>query len=239
MVNRRLLLWLGALLAIAGFCALGRWQLQRADTKQHMLDSAGAVLRERRALPLSTAESSQAREYAWVSGHGRLRPAPVLLLDNQRRGEQVGVRVLAVLEPRDARPLLVDRGWLPRPGDRRMPAPALPAGELALSGLLAPPPGAGIALGPSFVPIEPVGRSPGWLLTRVDIADLSQALHAPLSPRVLRLDPALPLGFARDLELLPNTLPPERHRGYALQWFGLAFATFVAALFVSLRPPPK
>ena len=45
--------------------------------------------------------------------------------------------------------------------------------------------------------------------------------------------------YARDLELLPNTLPPEKHRGYALQWFGLAFATFVAALFVSLRPPPK
>jgi cytochrome oxidase assembly protein ShyY1 len=49
----------------------------------------------------------------------------------------------------------------------------------------------------------------------------------------------LPLGYARDLELLPNTLPPERHRGYALQWFGLAFATFAAALFVTFRPPPK
>jgi cytochrome oxidase assembly protein ShyY1 len=47
------------------------------------------------------------------------------------------------------------------------------------------------------------------------------------------------LGYARDLELLPNTLPPERHRGYALQWFGLAFATLVAALFVTFRPPPK
>jgi cytochrome oxidase assembly protein ShyY1 len=46
-------------------------------------------------------------------------------------------------------------------------------------------------------------------------------------------------GYARDLELLPNTLPPERHRGYALQWFGLAFATLVAALFVTLRPPSK
>ncbi len=239
MVNRRLLLWLGALLAIAGFCALGRWQLQRADTKQHMLDDAGRVLRERRAQPLSAAESRDDHGYAWVAGHGRLRPQPVLLLDNQRRGEQVGVRVLAVLEPRDARPLLVDLGWLPLPGDRRMPEPALPAGEIAVSGLLSAPPGAGIALGPSFVPVEPVGRSPRWLLTRVDIDELSKQLRLPLSRRVLRLDPALPIGYARDLELLPNTLPPERHRGYALQWFGLAFATLVAAVFVTLRPPSR
>ena len=116
MVNRRLLLWLGAVLAIAGFCALGRWQLQRADTKQRMLDSAGAVLRERRALPLSTAESSQAREYAWVSGHGRLRPVPVLLLDNQRRGPTVGVREFRVFQPEGGRALLVDLGWLALPG---------------------------------------------------------------------------------------------------------------------------
>jgi len=106
-----------------------------------------------------------------------------------------------------------------------------------ISGLLAPPPGAGIAIGPGYTPVEPVGREPRWLLTRVDIAALSKELKVPLAARVLRLDPALELGYARDLELLPNTLPPERHRGYALQWFGLAFATLVAALFVTLRPP--
>jgi surfeit locus 1 family protein len=238
-VNRRLLLWLGAVLAIAGFCALGRWQLQRGELKQRMLDEAGAVLSERRAQPLSIAEAGDAHGYAWVAGHGRLRPSPVMLLDNQRRGEQVGVRVLAVLQPRDARPLLVDLGWLPLPGDRRMPEPVLPKGEVEVAGLLAPPPGAGLALGPSFVPVAPVGATPRWLLTRGDTGELSRQLGLPLSARVLRLDPALALGYARDLELLPNTLPPERHRGYALQWFGLAFATLVAAVFVSLRPPPK
>jgi surfeit locus 1 family protein len=46
----------------------------------------------------------------------------------------------------------------------------------------------------------------------------------------------LPIGFARDLEVLPNTLPPERHRGYALQWFGLALATLLTALFLAFRP---
>jgi cytochrome oxidase assembly protein ShyY1 len=51
----------------------------------------------------------------------------------------------------------------------------------------------------------------------------------------LRLDPALPLGYQRDLDVLPNTLPPERHRGYAVQWFGLAVASLVTALVLTLR----
>jgi cytochrome oxidase assembly protein ShyY1 len=55
---------------------------------------------------------------------------------------------------------------------------------------------------------------------------------------VLRLDPKLPIGYPRDLNLLTNTLPPERHRGYAVQWFGLAFATLITALFLSLRRRP-
>ncbi|WP_343239036.1 SURF1 family cytochrome oxidase biogenesis protein, partial [Stenotrophomonas sp.] len=53
--------------------------------------------------------------------------------------------------------------------------------------------------------------------------------------RVLRLDPALPFGDARDLDLLPNTLPPQRHLGYAVQWFGLALTVLVVALVLERR----
>ena len=58
---------------------------------------------------------------------------------------------------------------------------------------------------------------------------------AAIAPRVLRLDPALPLGHERDLDLLPNTLPPSRHLGYAVQWFGLALAVLVVALTLQWR----
>jgi cytochrome oxidase assembly protein ShyY1 len=54
-----------------------------------------------------------------------------------------------------------------------------------------------------------------------------------LAPRVLKLDPALPLGYPRDLDILPNTLPPERHVGYAVQWFALALAMLVMALVLT------
>jgi len=236
-VNRRLLLWAVAALLVAGFSALGLWQLRRGEAKQAMLERAAGALRERRPLSFSAADLRDAQGYDWVAGHARRADAPLLLLDNQRRGQQVGVRVLAVLQPREGRPLLADFGWLPVPGNRDFPAVQLPTGELEVSGLLAPAPGAGLALGPAWTPEVPAGREPRWLLTRVDMPALSAALGLPLQPRVLRLDPALRVGYARDLEVLPNTLPPERHRGYALQWFGLAFATACTALFMSLRPP--
>ena len=76
-----------------------------------------------------------------------------------------------------------------------------------------------------------------WLLTRMDLAALSTALNLDLAPRVLRLDPALPIGYARDLDVLPNTLPPERHRGYALQWYSLAVAVIIIALILTFRRP--
>ena len=41
--------------------------------------------------------------------------------------------------------------------------------------------------------------------------------------------------LARDLDLLPNTLPPEKHRGYAFQWAALASAVLVIALVLGLR----
>jgi cytochrome oxidase assembly protein ShyY1 len=39
----------------------------------------------------------------------------------------------------------------------------------------------------------------------------------------------------RDLEILPNTLTPERHLGYAVQWFGLAITVLVVALVLTFK----
>jgi cytochrome oxidase assembly protein ShyY1 len=108
---------------------------------------------------------------------------------------------------------------------------APPNGEQKLVGLLTPPPASGLALGPAYTD----SGSRRWLLTRIDLAALSKGLGIELGPRVLRLDPALPMGYARDLNALPNTLSPERHRGYALQWFGLAAATLGFALYLTFR----
>ena len=227
-------LWLLALALIAIFVALGRWQLRRGDEKQALLDASARVLHERHALSLSELSRQDDSALAWVDGRGEFEIAPALLLDNQRHGDAVGVHVYRVFRPAGGRSLLVDLGWLPLPGDRRLPFVPRPEGVQSLRGLFAPPPAAGVALGPAFI-AEP-GHS--WLMTRIDLQALAQGLKRDLAPRVLRLDPALSIGYARDLDVLPNTLPPERHRGYAVQWFGLAVATAVAALILHFRRRP-
>jgi len=104
-----------------------------------------------------------------------------------------------------------------------------------LEGLLAPPPSSGLANAP------PLMQANGTVLTvnlraALRTPELTRILHQPrLSELVLRLDPELPLGYARDLDILPNTMPPERHLGYAVQWFALALAVLVTALILTFR----
>ena len=227
MKTRIALLLVGLLLA-AGFAGLGRWQLGRALEKEQMLRGVDIALSRSEVMPLSAA--AKARGYDWSRGSGRFIPGPVLLLDNQRRGDLVGVRVFAPFQPTDGSPMLVDLGWLAMPGNRALPAVAVPQGPQAVQGLLTPPPSTGLALGPAYS----TPATTRWLLTRVDLPALSAALRLSLAPRVLRLDPALPIGYPRDLDVLPNTLPPERHRGYALQWFGLALVTSLISLYFGI-----
>ncbi|WP_141454637.1 SURF1 family protein [Pseudoxanthomonas sp. z9] len=224
--------WTLALVVIALFCGLGTWQLGRAKQKEAMLAASHRILAERKPVPLAQAgQPGREAEYAWTAGHGRFLPGPAVLLDNQNHGGRAGIRAYRVFQAEDAPPVLVELGWLPLPGDRTLPAIALPQGEQALGGLLAPPPSAGL--------VKAVGtRQPdgNLLVTALDLRTLARDLALPtLAPRVFRPDPALPLGYARDLDILPNTLPPERHLGYAVQWFGLALAVLITALVVSRR----
>lgn len=230
---RVLLGWSVAVLAMAGFAALGAWQARRAVEKEAMLAAADRVVTARRALSLAAAHDAGERAaYAWAAGTGRFT-GDVLWLDNQQRDGRVGVRGYAPFQPSAGGPLLVDVGWAPIAPDRQaLPRATLPTGEVTVRGLLAPPPSPGLALG------APMARQrDGWLMLRVDPAAITRALDLPrpLAARVLRLDPALPFGLPRDLRLLANTLPPEKHRGYALQWFGLAATVLVVALVLTFR----
>ena len=214
------------------FCMLGAWQLSRGERKEAMLADASGVVTERRALSLAAAaDATRSDALDWAEGAGRFADAPAVLLDNQIRESRPGVRVYRVFLPEAGAPLLVDLGWLPLPADRRLPVIAPLPRTLRVAGLLAPPPSAGIAT--PGVTATPEGS---LLAIGLDHEVLSGALRLPnLAPRVLNLDPDLSIGYARDLDILPNTLPPERHLGYAVQWFGLAAAVFVTAVVMTLR----
>lgn len=226
--------WAIAILLMAVGCVLGTWQLRRMHQKEAMLASVATVLRDRAPQPLSLADdASRAHGYDWAAGQGRFLPQPAWLLDNQQREGRPGVRVFRLFQPEaGGMPLLVDMGWMQVGAARQMPAvgPA-PDGVIAVRGLLLPPPSVGLLAGAESQ--TPDGQHLVIALDPATIATRSRV--AQIAPRVLRLDPDLPIGHARDLDVLPNTLPPERHLGYAVQWFALAAAVLIIALLLTLR----
>jgi surfeit locus 1 family protein len=227
-----LLLWAFALCTIALFARLGFWQLGRADEKRAMLANAERVLSERRPQPLSVlANERQESAYDWLEVRGRFADAPAVLLDNQQRAGKVGVRAYRVFAIDGGVPVLVELGWVALPGNRVLPHVPRDADRTALTGLLLPPPGKGLNLGPAAA--QPNGD---LLATSLDIPTLRSELRLPtLASRVLRPVPEAGFGFERDFEILPNTLPPERHLGYAVQWFALAAAVLFTALLLQWR----
>lgn len=223
--------WLLAVAVAAAFIALGIWQLDRMHEKQGMLDAARSA--QTRVLPLAQALRGK-QAYLRARGSGRFLPGPPLLLDGRVRDGRVGVQVYQAFAPDGIeRALLIDMGWLPLPADRRVPHVSTPQGVQTVAGLLVPWPSAGLQLGRASRQ-PPMGDA---LLMRIDRETTQRILRpaAPLHDGVLRLDPRLSLGYARDLQLLRNSLPPQRHLGYAVQWFALALAVLVTAGVLTWR----
>ncbi|WNH54443.1 SURF1 family protein [Stenotrophomonas oahuensis] len=228
--HTRLIGWVAAVGVMAVFCLLGRWQLQRMEQKQALLDQEVPARAQTLALGPALVAPPQLR---WVEDHGQFL-AGTVLLDNQMREGRAGLKVYQPFRSDSGAVVLVDLGWLPMPADRTLPVIAPREGPAQLAGLLAPPPAPGLAVGPAMT----AAKQPGvWLASRMPPQEVAAVLKLPgaLPYSVLRLDPALPGGYVRDLELLPNTMPPSRHLGYAVQWFGLALTVLVVALVLEWR----
>lgn len=222
---RSLLFLLLALLVAAGLAALGMWQWGRAEQKEALLAQIDAA---RAAAPVPFAEAGKdalGLRFRSVELTGEF-DTRVVLLDNQLREGQAGVRAYVPFQINgDPHAVLVDRGWLPWPDRARPPpVPAELLGQTSLTGVLLDPPGAGLQLG--IVPAS------GWplLTTQIDVADLQRRLGRPLLDYVLE-DADAP----RAASIRAGMLPPERHRGYAVQWFGLALAVLAIYSILTWR----
>jgi len=224
------------LLACGAFSAAGIWQYQRGVAKAAFLADFASALQSA-PMPIEVALSTAAVLPRPVTGSLRLRAnAPWLLLDNARRQSQVGIRAIAIYESAEQVPVLVDFGWLPMPPDRQLPVLELPPSTLHASGLLVPLPGQGLRLmrnpWPTPVPTQ-------LLLTYLDADEVAAVVGNAPYAGLLRLDPAMPIGYTRDLDALPNTLPADSHYGYAAQWFGFAITVVVIYLIFLLRTQRK
>lgn len=221
----RLVPTLAFLLLLPLLVALGFWQLERAAQKQAWLNdlNQGAA-----ATPLNLNESLPplaAARYRRAEAEGRLDTTHQFLLDNQVRQGRVGYRVFTPLRLTGGGVVLVDRGWVPAPPDRsRLPEVAVAEGVRAVTGVLYGGPSVGIRLGPSHHGDDNWPRRIQYL----DFDALGAALGREVPPLVLR---ALDSSALVEAPRAPRPeLGPERHWGYAVQWFALA--TALAGIFI-------
>jgi surfeit locus 1 family protein len=210
---------------LALLLGLGTWQLGRAEEKRALFEAFARGTDATSELPPA---SRPAPRYTHVRLEGRYLPGRQVLLDNVTHAERVGYRVLTPLEREDGETVLVDRGWVPLGRSRAvLPDVAVDAEPRAIAGRVDALPRAGIDLE------APEGS--GWprVASFPSMPELERALGRPLYPQIVLLDADQPDGYVR--EWRPPGLPPERHLGYAVQWYSLATALVVIWIVVNTR----
>lgn len=217
-------------IGLALFVRLGLWQLDRAEQKQALLDLHAAG--QQQLIEITPLNAGRLPRYQRVRVTGRYDSDHQALLDNMPSHHgQPGYRVLTPMKT-PAGWLLVDRGWLPL-GATRSDLPDIDVREEArtITGIMDQLPRAGIQLEtPAMDVNEPWPR----VLSFPTQAALEQQLGRELIPGLLLLDASLPDGYQRIWEARLG-MQPERHIGYAVQWFALAAAAVVIFIVTSFR----
>lgn len=219
--------------ALAAFVCLGWWQIGRAREKQALIDSFARGTQTSVELAGDVTVDELPR-YQHVRAEGHYEPAHQVLLDNMPSSEgRPGYRVLTPFRRQGAeRLLLVDRGWLPLGASReRLPPVSVSPEFRAVSGRLDQLPVPGVRVGEAGTPGDT--RWPR-LLNFPQQHDLEQALGQRVESRIVLLDPAAPDGYER-VWRPALAMGPERHLGYAVQWFALALVSLAIFTALSLR----
>jgi len=202
---------------------LGQWQWNRAAEKQALLDHwASQALVAPVALPTAPDGNTTATaQFQRVFASGAYLPGSQVLLDNQTHGGKAGYRVLTSLLLADGSALMVDRGWVPLPDNARdrLPNVAVSSANRRVQGRLDHFRQA--ALREATGPVSPVPDNLPRVMNYPDSAAVSAAIGRPVYPLVLLLDGAEPEGFVRE-DAPTLSFGPERHLGYAIQWWALA-----------------
>ena len=209
------ILTLAVIPCLALLIGLGVWQVQRLSWKEGLIDQADAAAKMPPA-PIADVLTASDPEFrkALVVCPG-LPTAPFVELQTIHDGN-VGVRLVSICRaPGEARPFLIDRGFLP---DTVSARPRVIESTLPLSLLveLRRTPRAGGGMTP-----PPAGNH---FYARDSIA-IAKALGAPEASEftLYALSSSNP-----ELGALEASAPPaafaNNHFGYALTWFGLAVA---------------
>lgn len=219
-------------LGLAVFVSLGYWQLGRAHEKQALFDAFMQGSQD--TVDATGLGFGELARYQHVRLRGAYDATRQILLDNMPSVTgRPGYRVLTPFERADGRGwVLVDRGWVPLGATREdLPDVTVGVREREVSGILDVLPIPGMRVGPAAAP-----GSADWprVLLFPTEADVESALGVDVESRIVLLDAGAPDGFERKWRPALG-FGPERHLGYAIQWFAFALVAMVIFIAVNLR----
>lgn len=216
------LVWL--LITLTAFLILiklSHWQWQRAIEKSEQLNRLAHIQQQG---PITGATLLQHSSAAWdgvfVADSAEWLAPYIWLLDNQILDGQVGYNVIIPVQfPYQLPAVLVNLGWVKGAVDRQsLPEVTIPS-NITLNALVRSRPANTLLLGQNLE-----GESYPMRIQQIDYAELGQQLPFSLYPAILYQQ--TPSSFIPHYQAV--VMPPEKHRGYAVQWLGLA----IAVLFV-------
>ncbi len=216
--------------------SLGIWQLNRAAFKQNL--QAQYETRQS-SQPISLNELNKPRkqiEFYPIRTKGRYDNRHQFLIDNRVESHRVGFYVMTPFIPRNkpSKLILVNRGWIPRlPTRQNLPRVKPIRGMQTITGILQSPPTKTFTLGNDTA----IKQWPKLLQT-INFKLIERMLKKPIYPYVVLLSPNSRHGFLRNWQ--PNSsVTPQKHWGYAMQWFALALTLVIIYIIVNTKKRRK
>ncbi|XQW84929.1 SURF1 family protein [Thalassotalea piscium] len=218
------------LLVFSGLIKLGLWQSERAVEKEQRLASIEKY-QTQKALTY-TALKDVMKTLDDINDiplqlTGQFQPEFVFLLDNQTHQGRLGYRVLQVIHIEGGN-VLVNLGWVQGSVNRDVLPDITPlVGKHTIKGHIR-------IIDKGIVLSEQKFNNITWPLRvqQIELTKFSTIIGEKLLPFVLYLDKTETIGFEKNWQ--PIVMPPEKHRGYAFQWFSLAIAWLILMISASV-----
>ncbi len=204
------------------FCMLGVWQLHRYAYKKTLLVHYQQAIQAKYQPFTQLIISKKDLAFQKTQVQGEYLNQLTMFLQNRFYHDQLGYDVLTPFRIKnDSTLLLIDRGWVAGSANK-IPADIPPALQNSALGYIKLLNEYQFMLGENILNFD----KKSIVMQKIDTVQLGKILHQSFYPFVLRLSADESAGFIRDWPIV--MFMPERHMGYAIQWFVMAIVLLIA-----------
>jgi cytochrome oxidase assembly protein ShyY1 len=225
--NAKLLVF--SLLMMPLLLSLGFWQLERGDEKQQIVDHHAHNQQLPPVISPKQLVSGEDHQYrlAWI--RGTVDNQRVIILDNRVKNGRPGYEILQPVTVSGlSEKLLINRGWIEASLDRDI-LPSVPPIEdgVQLRGYLYQTLTGGYRLDDGIGQVDDWPSRVGW----ITLERAEELFGESFLPYQLRLDQDSPGALKTGWTTV--AVQPEKHVGYAVQWFAMAFTLLIMTIIAN------